>query len=464
MATTLKTKNSVVTTVVPTTLAQGELAVNITDKKMWVGNAATTPVQILGAGVTNDAGGSNTQVQYNSSGVLAGSANMTFSGTALTLANDASISGLTVGKGGGAVANSTVVGNGALASNSTGNYNSAFGQYALNANTSDGNNAFGWYSQNATTSGTYNVSFGTSSMYLNTTGSYNVALGGQALRFNTTASNNTAVGYQAAYSNTTGTANTAVGTLALYSTTTTNSNSALGYRAMYLNTTGTENTAAGKDSLYSNTTGSYNTAHGVQALAGNTTASNNTATGFQAGSSNTTGAANVFLGYQAGNNLTTGSNNIYIGGLGPTASGTNVSYEIVIGNGNGAGSATCYINPASGAVFQGNNNATWAVISDVRLKKNIVNNNTGLDVINQIQVRNFEYRTPEEVTNLPKNQAVDKTGVQFGIIAQELQAICPDCVTEQSTGVLSVNTDELFWHLINAVKELNAKITALENK
>jgi hypothetical protein len=50
MPTILKTKNSVTTTVVPTTLQQGELAVNITDKKLWVGNAATTPVQLLGGG------------------------------------------------------------------------------------------------------------------------------------------------------------------------------------------------------------------------------------------------------------------------------------------------------------------------------------------------------------------------------------------------------------------------------
>ena len=50
MPTILKTKNSVTTTVVPTTLQQGELAVNITDKKLWVGNAATTPVQLLGTG------------------------------------------------------------------------------------------------------------------------------------------------------------------------------------------------------------------------------------------------------------------------------------------------------------------------------------------------------------------------------------------------------------------------------
>lgn len=50
MPTILKTKNSVTTAVSPTSLAQGELAVNITDKKLWVGNAATTPVQILGTG------------------------------------------------------------------------------------------------------------------------------------------------------------------------------------------------------------------------------------------------------------------------------------------------------------------------------------------------------------------------------------------------------------------------------
>ena len=84
MATILKTKNSVTAASAPSSLAQGELAVNITDKKMWVGNASSTPVQILGSGVTNDAGGSNTQVQYNSSGLLAGSANMTFDGTTLT--------------------------------------------------------------------------------------------------------------------------------------------------------------------------------------------------------------------------------------------------------------------------------------------------------------------------------------------------------------------------------------------
>ena len=89
----IKTKNSTTTTTAPSSLAQGELAVNITDKKLWVGNAAGTPVQILGSGATNIAGGSNTQVQYNSSGALAGSSNLTFDGTALTLGGNPTLSG-----------------------------------------------------------------------------------------------------------------------------------------------------------------------------------------------------------------------------------------------------------------------------------------------------------------------------------------------------------------------------------
>jgi hypothetical protein len=74
MPTILKTKNSVTTTVVPTSLQQGELAVNITDKKMWVGNAATTPVQLLGDGGS----GSFTSIAFGAGTVSAPS--ITFTG------------------------------------------------------------------------------------------------------------------------------------------------------------------------------------------------------------------------------------------------------------------------------------------------------------------------------------------------------------------------------------------------
>ena len=41
-------------------------------------------------------------------------------------------------------------------------------------------------------------------------------------------------------------------------------------------------------------------------------------------------------------------------------------------------------------------------------------------------------------------------------------SVLPNTVTTESTGVLSVNPDNLTWHLVKAVQELSAKNTALE--
>ena len=111
MPTDIKLKNSVTATNAPTSLQQGEVAINITDKKMWVGNAATTPVQIVGTGSGGGgAAGSNTQVQFNSSGALAGSANLTFSGTILTATGFAGPINGTVGATTAAAGNFTTLG------------------------------------------------------------------------------------------------------------------------------------------------------------------------------------------------------------------------------------------------------------------------------------------------------------------------------------------------------------------
>jgi hypothetical protein len=126
------------------------------------------------------------------------------------------------------------------------------------------------------------------------------------------------------------------------------------------------------------------------------------------------------------------------------------------------GDSTGFIDPSGGGVYQGNNSSSWATTSDRRLKKNIVDSTIGLDEINQIQVRNFEYRTAGEITELDASDAIQTKGVQVGAIAQEIQAILPNCVTEESTGVLSLNADNLTWHLIKAVQELSTKNDALE--
>jgi hypothetical protein len=68
---------------------------------------------------------------------------------------------------------------------------------------------------------------------------------------------------------------------------------------------------------------------------------------------------------------------------------------------------------------------------------------------------------PEEVTELATHCAIKKEGVQLGVIAQEIQTVLPECVKQESTGVMSVDADNLTWYMVNAIKEQQALITSL---
>tara|TARA_R110000851_G_C12858116_1_gene543580 strand:- start:23 stop:724 length:702 start_codon:yes stop_codon:yes gene_type:complete len=233
---------------------------------------------------------------------------------------------------------------------------------------------------------------------------------------------------------------------------------------MFANTTGGDNVALGVSALSGNTTANGNTAIGHRALLVSTTAACNVAIGRDALKAVTTSNNNVAVGRQAGDNITTGAQNILLGTL-AHVNGATDNYSIVIGyDAAGKGGQTGFIAPLTGGVYQGNNSSTWSTTSDKRIKKNITDNTTGLDKINQIQVRNFEYRTEDEITDLPKDQAIKKEGVQVGVIAQEIEQILPDVVREETTGVKSVNPDNLTWYMINAIKELTVRIKELEDK
>lgn len=161
MATTIELKNSVTTGNSPSSLAQGETGWNITDKKVWIGNASSTPIQIIGAG-----------------------ASMTL--TSLTTNSDSTIHGLTVGLGGGSVTNNAAFGASSLTANTTGQYNTALGSQALqNVTTSNYDTGIGWAAAYAML-GNSNTAVGAGAMQgsgttANNTGSSNSALGQGAL-------------------------------------------------------------------------------------------------------------------------------------------------------------------------------------------------------------------------------------------------------------------------------------------
>jgi hypothetical protein len=77
-------------------LVAGELAINTNDGKLFYKDSSGV-VQTIASKGAGTIGGSTTQVQYNLSGALAGSANMVFNGTTLTVA-DLTDSSLTSGR------------------------------------------------------------------------------------------------------------------------------------------------------------------------------------------------------------------------------------------------------------------------------------------------------------------------------------------------------------------------------
>ena len=76
-------------------------------------------------------------------------------------------------------------------------------------------------------------------------------------------------------------------------------------------------------------------------------------------------------------------------------------------------------------IYNQPNSSSWSTTSDRRIKKNIEDNTTGLEAIKQIQVKNFEYRTEDEIVDFDNagSAVVHKEGIQLGVIAQEIEKV-----------------------------------------
>ena len=244
-------------------------------------------------------------------------------------------------------------------------------------------------------------------------------------------------------------------------------NALCGRNSGYNITTGQGNTVmGGSAALYHATTADYSSAFGNDALQNVTTGHRNTGIGMEAGFSVTTGANNVFLGNKAGyGHVTTANDQLYIARSDASA-----------------GNAGCWIyGNNTGTCHQGDNSQHWGTMSDQRLKKDIVDNNVGLSVINNVKVRNFKYKQytdgspvstddTVDISDFPQADNVNQvlicqghTETQLGVVAQELESVLPNSVkTNETTGVKTVESDEIFWHMLNAIKELSTKNDALE--
>jgi hypothetical protein len=381
-----------------------------------------------------------------------------------TVTNDASISGLTVGKGGGAVSTNTAVGSGAMAATATGTQNTALGYQAGTAITSGaGNTLVGGNGSNSRSAG-----------YSLTTGGISTAVGAGALGATTTASANTAIGYDAMNNNTTGA-----------------DNIAMGNRALINNTTGGQNTGLGRDALFSNTTNTYNTAVGYQAGYSSTGGSNTfigagATTGSGAGSSMTTGSNNVILGAYTGNNggldirtsnnyivLSDGSGNPrqYMNGSGQASWGSPMidgflnlkwagqSYIGMVYNNTDASGSSANIRFKNNGTTVGDITSTTSATSyntssDYRLKHDVQPMVNALAKISQLKPVTYKWNIDASVGQ--------------GFIAHELQEVFPDAVHGEKDAVeedgsikpQGIDTSFLVATLAASIQELKTIVDA----
>ncbi|AOR39071.1 hypothetical protein BHV42_07520 [Candidatus Melainabacteria bacterium MEL.A1] len=422
--------------------------------------------------------------------------------------SDSGASGIAIGAYSNAGDHSVALGTSALKSNTTGSDNIAVGTSALKSNTTGSvNTALGDSALLSNTTGGHNISIGYAAMQHNDTGSYNIAIGDYALSASNTGSNNIAIGREAMYFQTNiNTGNTAVGAQAMAGTSKASNyyNTAIGYQALHSagNTSHNagHNTAVGAEALYNNITGNYNTSIGSGACQ-YVTGSNKTCIGAFSGPTSGSDWASddkehIFIGSRSKFNngpavLEVHNDYASVRNVRATGRGKgDQTYEIkktgVVVNGNLFVKGMIFFNDGTddwanpGTIkYNGKNDGYGAQAygreitqnadliyysdyagkvvhqrqdSDRRLKYVGKDNNDGLAKIKQLKVFNYVYK--KDTTKTP----------HVGVIAQDLQKVFPNAVKKGTDGFLTIRMEDMFYAVINAIKELDAKITALQKE
>ena len=90
--------------------------------------------------------------------------------------------------------------------------------------------------------------------------------------------------------------------------------------------------------------------------------------------------------------------------------------------------------------------------SDRRLKYVGKESASGLDKIRQLKVFNYTFK--KDTTKTP----------HVGVIAQDLQKVFPNAVKKGADGFLTIRMEDMFYAVINAIKELDSRVTTLEKE
>ena len=233
-------------------------------------------------------------------------------------------------------------------------------------------------------------------------------------------------------------------------------NTSIGYQAgfsmeagMYFN-----------DPIFYSNNASYNTFLGAFAGYATDLGDKNVYLGYQAGYNNV-GSGNVFIGFQSGAAATNLSNKLYIDNEDTTLpliqGDFDADYLRIYGNvGIGTSSSTSYglvVNGGTSSNYSiyaykgGYTNGSWYGASDERFKENIQPIENAIDKIMAIKGVTFDWKT----STFSEMEFSDRQ--QIGVIAQDLEKVLPELVSEDEQGYKAVAYDKLTAVLIEAIKE-----------
>jgi hypothetical protein len=109
------------------------------------------------------------------------------------------------------------------------------------------------------------------------------------------------------------------------------------------------------------------------------------------------------------------------------------------------------------------NNVTAFYSSDKRLKENIKDVNNALDIVCSIGSKTFDW-TDEYIKEHGGEDSYFLQKLDFGVIAQDVQAVFPQAVRTRDDGTLAVDYEKLATLSFGAIQELVKRIQILEAK
>ena len=390
---------------------------------------------------------------------------------------------------------------------SSATYSIAIGKGAMGLGTvtGDENIAIGYQTGEDLTSGNNNYLIGREAGANLTSGAYNICMGRRAAYSSGIGSNNVILGYSAGYNLHTGTHNVGIGDQALYGgasdTFTGSNNIALGNQSLYDVQGAIGNVCLGYTAGANITNGNYNIAIGFVAGDNYTTGENNIAIGRESMSQGTDAPKNnVCIGYQTGyyisdggNGGDNGKNNTFVGTNAGTAVTTGHNNLLLGFNAGYSANPAGYVDTGSDIVVLGDNSIsdfycadTSISSSDKRDKTDVTDFTHGLKWVEQLKPITYrwdkrtwyhEYNEDGTVkTEGTPDSSKKRARQHIGFLAQDVLAIeQADGFASKKDDMLVVNLNEddtayglkyerLVPVLVNAIKELSAKVKALEAK